>query len=475
MATDLQTYAFPPNFLFGVATAALQIEGGVDADGRGESIWERFCRRPGAIAGGDNPTHACGHYFLWTEDLDWLKRLGVDSYRFSISWPRVLPAGRGAVNAKGLDFYSRLVDGLLERGIKPNVTLYHWDLPQSLEEAGGWLNRDTAQAYADYAAVVARRLGDRVDLWATFNEPQIFVGLGYGEGVHAPGRREGRRSVLQAAHHVLLAHGLGLRAVRAQAKAGATVGIVLCPAPIWPGSGSPEDVAAAERHWRRSNDWWTLPLLGQGYPDDVRVLLGAEAPAEAPGDAALIAGGGLDWLGLNYYAPERVVHDASLGPLEVCRQPPAPGAPMADFPGWEIFAPGLRNLLLQYWRRYRTPLFVSENGTSSLTDRPDPDGVVRDPRRVAYLRDHLIHCRRALDAGVDLRGYYVWSLMDNFEWALGYAQRFGLLHVDYPTLKRTPKESFAWYAALCRRRAFEGPSLPDIRSAFEQTAEAAPA
>jgi beta-glucosidase len=462
----LTHYSFPPDFLFGAATAAAQIEGATQADGRKDSIWETFCRRPGAISDGSSTADACRHYERWREDLDLLQQLGVGSYRFSIAWPRVIPEGRGAVNAAGLDFYERLVDGMLARGIKPNATLYHWDLPQSLQDQGGWLNRDTAAAYQDYAQAVLKRLGDRVDFWATFNEPQVFVHLGYEHGVHAPGLKLGRREVLQAIHHVLLAHGLGLQVIHTHKKPGAQAGIVFAPAPLWPGSDKPQDVAAAERHWRRTNDWWTLPLTQGAYPADVMAQWGADAPQVQAGDMEQIRQP-LDFLGINYYSPERVVDDPSKGPLEVAHGPRPEGALMADFPGWEIFAPGLENLLTQYWRRYRVPLYVTENGTSSVSDAPDAAGRVEDPKRIAYLRDHLIHCLRAIQAGVDLRGYYVWSLMDNFEWGFGYSQRFGLVHIDYADGRRRPKASYRWYQGLCRDRGFEGPELPPIRSAFD--------
>lgn len=459
-------YSFPPGFIFGTATAASQIEGATTADGRKDSIWEAFCRRLGAIADGSDTSLACDHYSRWRSDLALLKELGVDSYRFSIAWPRVIPEGRGAVNERGLDFYSSLVDELLRLGIRPNATLYHWDLPQALEEQGGWLNRDTALAFEAYAEAVLKRLGDRVDFWATFNEPQVFVYLGYEHGVHAPGRKEGRREVLSAIHHVLLAHGRGMQVIRKHAKPGAQAGIVYAAAPIWPGTDKPEDVAAAERHWHRSNDWWMQPLVQGGYPADIAALYGEDAPRLQPEDEATMKQP-LDFLGLNYYSPERIIDDPSLGPLEVARLPIAADAPRTDFPGWEIFPAGLQNHLQQFWRRYKVPLYVTENGASSLSDAPGPDGRVQDPQRLAYVRDHLIHCSRAIANGVDLRGYYVWSLMDNFEWALGYAQRFGIVHVDFKTQQRTPKDSFRWYQQVCRERGFEGPELPEIRSGFD--------
>lgn len=462
-------FAFPDSFIFGAATAAAQIEGATHTDGRGPSIWDAFSAKPGAVAKGETPEQACQHYERWREDLQLIKDLGVQSYRCSIAWPRIIPDGQGSVNAKGLDFYERLIDAVLAAGVKPNVTLYHWDLPQALQDRGGWSSRATVDAYAAYAEAVLRRLGDRVDFWATFNEPQVFIHLGLEHGVHAPGQRLPRAGVLQAIHHVLLAHGAGMQVIRKHSKPGAQAGIVYAPGPIWPASDSAADVAAAERHWRRWNDWWMQPVLTGGYPEEVLRAFGADAPHVEPGDFVQMAQG-LDFVGLNYYTPDRVADEPALAPLEVKHLGPGPDADLPDFPGWENFAPGLQNLITQFWRRYQVPIYVTENGTPVKSDTVGADGKVHDARRIQYLREHLTHCHRALQAGADLRGYYAWSLMDNFEWAFGYDLRFGLVHVDYRTQRRTPKDSYAWYQALCRSKAFEGPEMPDIRSAFEGVA-----
>lgn len=444
---------FPEGFIWGAATAAYQIEGAVHADGRGESIWDRFSHTPGKVDNGDTGDEACRHYEHWKEDFGLLKGLGVGSYRFSIAWPRVIPGGRGGVNEKGLDFYERQVDELLRLGIIPNATLYHWDLPQPLEDKGGWLNRDTAYAYAEYAETVLKRLGDRVKFWATFNEPQIFIGHGYEFGVHAPGRKEGRGSIYQAIHHVMLAHGMGMQAIRRHAPA-SRAGIAMAPAGIWPASETRADLEACARHWEFSNDWWTLPLLTGKYPARVTAWLGDDAPEIEDGDMETI-GQGLDFIGLNYYVPSRTAADAadSRGYKGV----PAPeNAPRPDFPGWEIFGPGLENLVVQFGRHYPSvDLYVTENGTSLYADRPDAEGRVADPRRVDFLARHIAACERAIARGARLKGYYVWSFMDNFEWGLGYKPRFGLLHVDYQSFKRSPKDSYYWYQRLAKSNAFE--------------------
>lgn len=439
----MRDHRFPDGFLWGAATAAYQIEGASSADGRGESVWDRFSHTPGKVANGDTGDNACRHYEHWKADLKLLKELGVGSYRFSIAWPRVIPEGRGAVNGKGLDFYERLVDEMLALGIVPNATLYHWDLPQALEDEGGWLNRGTALAYAGYAEAVLKRLGDRVKMWATFNEPQIFIGHGYEYGVHAPGRKEPRKAIYQAIHHVMLAHGLGMQAIRRYAPA-AKAGIAMAPAGVWPQSQSQADLAAAERHWTFSNDYWTQPLVKGSYPQAVLDWLGADAPVIEPGDMGVI-NQGLDFIGINYYLPARTVADAS-DPRGYKGAPAPDDAPRPDFPGWEIFAPGLENLIVQYGRRYpEQELYVTENGMSVYADQPDAQGRVADPRRVDFLTRHFAAAQRAITRGANLKGYYVWSFMDNFEWALGYQPRFGLVHVDYHSYKRTPKDSYAWY------------------------------
>jgi beta-glucosidase len=439
-------FVFPKGFVWGAATSAFQVEGSVRADGRGASIWDRFTKTPGCIQDGDDADDACRHYDLWRGDLALVKELGLRSYRFSIAWPRVIPGGTGRVNSKGLDFYERLVDTLLEGGIRPAATLYHWDLPQALEDRGGWHLRDTAYAYEEYVRAVLKRLGDRPMQWATFNEPQVFVYLGYGAGRHAPGRRLDAAGLHQTIHHVLLAHGLGMRALR-QLAPGSEAGIVFAPNPIWPASSSAADLEASHRHWQHSNDWWTLPLIKGAYPPGPWADLGRAAPRVEPGDLDVMATR-MDFLGLNYYSPARTQADASCA--HGYRTLPMPAdAERTDFPEFECFPQGLENLLVQFTRRYGPiPLYVTENGMSISS------GDTRDPRRIEYLERHLAACHRAMARGVDLRGYFVWSFMDNFEWAYGNSQRFGLVHVDYKTFKRSPKDSYYWYQRSIRENGF---------------------
>jgi beta-glucosidase len=450
----MQRFDFPPDFVWGSATAAYQIEGATRSDGRGDSVWDAFCRVKGNIADGSSGDEACRHYEFWREDLDLIKALGHQSYRFSVAWPRLQPSGSGAFNAKGFDFYGRLIDGMLERGIKPNCTLYHWDLPSALEDEGGWLNRDTALRYRDYAFEVAKRFGDRVDFWATFNEANIFSLLGYELGVQAPGRREGPKAYRQVIHHVLLAHGLGMQALRANMRRpGAKAGIVLSPATVWPQDKRPETLAAAGRRWQMESDWWMLPMTEGRYPEWPWKRLGAAVPEIRPGDMETMRQP-MDYIGLNYYSPARVVADPA-DPEGWKGVPRSPQAPHPDMPGWEVFAPGMRSLLLQYHRRYHIPIYVTENGMGLKGEVPGPDGVVHDPRRTDFLKRHLAEIRRAMDQGADVRGYYHWSLMDNFEWSFGYTLRFGLVHMDYETYKRTPKDSALWYRDFIKAGSFE--------------------
>ncbi|TDE85607.1 GH1 family beta-glucosidase [Deinococcus sp. S9] len=428
---------FPAGFTFGVATSAYQIEGATSEDGRGPSIWDTFCREPGRIRDGSSGDVACDHYHRWEADLDLIAALGVNAYRFSVAWPRVQPDGRGPVNAAGLDFYERLTDGLLARGIEPHVTLYHWDLPQPLQDTGGWPNRDTAERFAEYSAAVAGRLGDRVRSYATLNEPWCSSILSYEIGEHAPGLRD-RRLALAAAHGLLLGHGLALPELRRQAPH-AAAGIVLNLGPQMPASDRPEDVAAARLADGRFNRWFLEPLLRGEYPRDVWEACSADVPEVREGDLALIAAP-LDFLGVNYYS--RGVLSASGGGV------PA-GAPVTAM-GWEIYPQGLTDLLLRLQADYPSlpPILITENG-AAFTDRLE-DGRVHDPERVRYLQTHLAALRRALDAGVDVRGYFAWSLMDNFEWAYGYEKRFGLVYVDYPTQTRVLKDSGHWYRQFLR-------------------------
>ena len=434
---------FPDDFLWGAATAAYQIEGAWNEDGKGESIWDRFCHTPDHIENDDTGDVACDHYHRWREDVALMQRLGLPAYRFSVSWPRVIPAGRGAVNPPGLDFYDRLVDALLAAGIQPFLTLYHWDLPQALQDRGGWGARDTCGYFADYADRLARRLGDRVRHWATFNEPWVVAFVGHQYGWHAPGLQD-EALTLQVAHHLLVAHGLATQALRA-ADARLQVGIVLNTRPVEPATDLEQDRALADQYWQRNEGWFLDPLLRAEYPPAAWEDYGDRRPAVQPGDMSLIAQP-LDWLGVNYYS-RGVAQEGQL--LD-----PVPGSDYTDM-GWEIHAPALRRLLVRLKRDYPVPpLYITENG-AAFPDQVSPDGRVHDPRRIAYLRDHLIQARLAIADGVDLRGYFVWSLLDNFEWAHGYAKRFGLIYVDYATQQRIVKDSGEWYARVIAHNGVE--------------------
>jgi beta-glucosidase len=435
---------FPDGFRWGVATAAYQVEGAVAEDGRRDSIWDTFCRQPGRIKNGDTGDVACDHYHRWPQDVALMAELGIDAYRFSIAWPRIQPAGTGPANGPGLDFYDRLTDGLLARGITPMPTLYHWDLPQPLEDAGGWLSRDTAARFADYAALTAERLADRIPLWTTLNEPFVVTAFGYALGIHAPGRAL-MLDALPTAHHQLLGHGLAARALRA-AGAGQVAVANNC-SPVWPASDGPADLAAAAAYDTLHNRMFTDPLLLGRYPD-----LGAFGVGEAgldcvrDGDLAVIAAP-IDALGVNYYNPTRVsaLPDSPL-PFQL---EPIPGYPVTAF-GWPVVPAGLTELLTQFAGRYGDalpPVYITENGCSAV-DEPAADGTLDDQPRIRYLDGHLRALADAITAGVDVRGYLTWSLIDNFEWSEGYDQRFGLVHVDFATQARTPRASFAWYRNL---------------------------
>jgi beta-glucosidase len=432
-----------PAPFFGVATAAYQIEGAVAADGRGESIWDRFCRVPGAVAGGDTGDVACDHYRLWRADLDLMAALKIESYRFSIAWPRVQPDGHGPANRRGLDFYRGLVEGLLERGIEPIATLYHWDLPQALQDKGGWGERDTAARFAEYAGLVADALGDVVPHWITHNEPWVVAFLGHAEGIKAPGVRDWPIA-LRAAHHLLLSHGLALRALRARLGDDASVGIALNLAPAFAASDDEADRAAARRMDAYMNRWFLDPLLHGGYPTELHDWLERRVgPWDAVRDGDLDAiSAPLDFLGVNYYRPERVRFDPGAGPLEL-RHVPFDG-PTTTM-GWEIDPDGLRQLLVRLHADYgQLPIFITENG-AAFPDGPVENGCVHDAQRVAFLQRHLDAVREAVQAGVDVRRYCVWSLLDNFEWEHGYEPRFGIVQVDYASQRRTPKDSGLWY------------------------------
>ncbi len=432
---------FPPDFVWGVATSAFQIEGAAFEDGKGESIWDRFCRVPGVIADASNGDVACDHYHRLATDLDLIAGLGVDLYRFSVAWPRVQPLGEGAWNEKGLAFYDRLVDGLLARGLAPHLTLNHWDLPQALQDKGGWESRDTVHRFVDYALGIQRRLGDRLAAITTHNEPWVVAVLGNEEGTFAPGIKS-RRVANQVAHHLLLSHGLALRALRAEG-ATAKLGLVLNMAHQMPLTDSPADHAKARLDDARGRRWYADPVFKGSYPAEVLAELGADAPVIAPGDMEVIATP-LDYLGINYYS--RALSSAA-GPVEA-RDKPYPKTDM----GWEIYPDGLRDLLLTLHREYTLPpTYVTENGGAFPDVDVDAGGRVHDADRTDYLATHINAVGEALAAGVPMAGYMVWSLLDNFEWSSGYAKRFGIVHVDYDTLVRTPKDSGLWYRDLVAR------------------------
>ncbi len=436
---------FPDDFLWGVATSAHQIEGAFAEDGRGESIWDRFEATPGRIADGSDAAVACDHYHRWREDIALMKWLGVGSYRFSIAWPRVLPAGTGAVNTAGLDFYDALVDALLEADIRPFVTLYHWDLPQPLQDAGGWGERRTAEAFVRYTETVTARLGDRVKHWMTHNEPWCIAHLGHEDGEHAPGHRNPAEA-LRAAHHILLSHGWACEAIRRHVP-GAEVGIVLNLSPSVPASPDDADRDAARWFDGFFNRWYLDPLFKGHYPADAiadRIarghLPGTEPDFVRAGDMAAIAAP-LDFLGVNYYG-RNVMRRGVDGRPEQVRM--VPESELTDM-GWEVYPQGLHDLLVRINRDYApAKIYVTENGCA-YADGPDATGRVTDTRRVDFLRAHLNAAHTAIHDGVPLAGYFLWSLMDNFEWAHGYTKRFGIYWVDYETQQRIPKQSAFWY------------------------------
>ena len=434
---------FPPDFAWGAATAAFQIEGATTADGRGESIWDRFANTPGKVRNGDTGDPACDHYHRWEEDLELISSLGLGAYRFSVSWPRVQPSGRGPANQRGLDFYRRLVEGLRARGISPLVTLYHWDLPQTLEDDGGWAARDTAERFAEYAELVFDALGDVVDDWTTHNEPYVTAFLGYALGTKAPGATDWPRA-LRAAHHVLLSHGLVVRAFRDVGRSG-RIGITLDLTVARPGRDRDDDRAAARRLEAHHNGWFLDPVFRGAYPAELLDRYEARfGPLDAiqPQDLMTIAQP-VDFLGVNFYRPSLVVarEDGSvLGLGEV------PLDADVTAMGWPVVPEALTELLVGLKRDYGdVPLLITENG-AAFEDRLDGGDVVEDPRRVAFIESHLAAVEHAIAAGVDVRGYYVWSLLDNFEWEHGYSQRFGIVYVDFETQRRIPKRSALWYS-----------------------------
>ncbi|MFB4317676.1 glycoside hydrolase family 1 protein [Actinomadura sp. 21ATH] len=461
---------FPEGFLWGTATAAYQIEGAVKEDGRGASIWDAFCAEPGRVKNGATGEVACDHYHRWPEDVALMADLGAGAYRFSVAWPRIQPEGRGPADPRGLDFYERLVDALAERGIAPVLTLYHWDLPQALEDGGGWLDRDTAHRFAEYAGLVAGRLGDRVKVWITLNEPFVHMTEGYGIGVHAPGRAL-LLDALPAAHHLLLGHGLAVAALRE--RTGGQIALTNNHSPVWPASGSAADRAAAAAFDALQNRLFADPVLLGRYPD-LSAYGVTELPFVRDGDLAAISAP-LDRLGVNYYSPTRIAAPrAAAAPRpggasvlsEVEDRLEGAGLPFEDVPiegyrttafGWPVVPGGLRELLLRLRDDYGDalpPILITENGCSVRDEPGRPDR-----ERIDFLDGHLRALHQAMEEGVDVRGYFVWSLLDNFEWAEGYEQRFGLVHVDFATLERTPKASFHWLRErLAEQRVSPAPS-----------------
>lgn len=439
------TLTFPENFLWGAATAAYQIEGAWNEDGKGESIWDRFCRRPGNVLNGDHGDVACDHYHRWAEDLALIKHIGLQGYRFSIAWPRILPTGRGAVNAQGLAFYDKLVDELLAAGIRPNATLNHWDYPQALQDAGGWPHRDSAAWFADYARVMFEKLGDRVAFWSTHNEPWCTAFLGYGNGHHAPGLCD-TTAAYQTVHSLLRAHGLAVQAFRASGAKG-QIGIVINPQHYVAASESELDRAARERAYANGVSLFLDPIFKGHYPAHLMEWIGPHAPRVEAGDMETICQP-IDFLGVNYYMTDRVAHNVDGGVLKTRSELISEAGWGRTTMDWGVAPSGLTAMLTDIAAKYGNPaIYVTENGCA-FPETPDANGAFADHARIAYLRQHFLAAHAAIQAGVNLRGYYVWSLMDNFEWAWGYHRRFGLVHVDYATLKRTPKLSAQWYSQV---------------------------
>ncbi len=439
------SFTFPANFVWGVATSSFQIEGAANEDGKGPSIWDEFCRVPNAIADKSNGDVACDHYHRWEEDLNLIASLGVDAYRFSVSWPRVRPGGAEAWNEQGLAFYERLVDGLLECGIKPYLTLNHWDLPAALQAKGGWANRDTVHRFVEYACHVAKRMGDRVAAITTHNEPWVMANLGHETGDFAPGIKN-RKIAMQASHHLLLSHGLAVQALQAQGCK-SNLGIVLNLSPVVPATDTPEDKALAQLKDGKLVRWYMDPLFNKGYPQDVLAYLGEDAPKLQDGDLRDIAAP-MDFLGVNYYSRKVA---SSNGDWNVHKG----GLPFTDM-GWEIYPEGLSELLLRLNRDYALPpIYITENGAAfkdAITDEK-----IHDIQRANFIARHIDAVVEVMAKGVSIKGYMVWSLLDNFEWASGYEKRFGIIHVDYATQKRTLKDSAHWYRDfLLRMKAGQG-------------------
>src|SRR6266566_2334566 len=459
---------FPVDFLWGAASSAYQVEGATHEDGRGMSIWDRFVTIPGAVYQGQTADIATNHYHRMEEDVALMARLGLNAYRFSIAWPRILPEGTGVVNEKGLDFYDRLVDALLARGINPLATLHHWDLPVALQDRGGWLQRETAYAFADYAEVVAQRLGDRVKWWLTHNEPWCIAYLGYGLGIHAPGKRDAQMAVV-VGHHVLLSHGLAVSRLRAHTHVPAQIGIAIDFYPVYAADNRPETLSGVEQADAFRNRWFLDPIFRANYPEHLFENMGVVPPPIKDGDFGIIAAP-IDFLGVNYYSRMMVrglagTHKAA-GAQETLpqaqpgssskNQPPVadryeavervPGSSYTEM-GWEIYPRGLADILTRIYRDYEPKMMLVTESGAAFDDRWDGNNHVNDWQRVYYLREHVAMIAQTIGQGVPVNGYFVWSLMDNFEWAEGYSKRFGMVYVDYPSQRRIVKDSGYWYAS----------------------------
>jgi beta-glucosidase len=441
--------ALPADFVWGAATASFQIEGATHEDGRGESVWDRFCATPGKVRNGDTGVVACDFYHRYREDIRLMRELGIDGFRFSVAWPRVLPQGRGAVNAKGLDFYDRLVDELLGNGITPFLTLFHWDTPQALEDAGGWPVRDTVDAFGEYVTAVAERLGDRVRHWITHNEPWVVSWVGYGWGHHAPGRTSDA-DALATAHHLLLSHGRAVEILRS-ASPGSQVGITLNLDQVYAESSTTEDQAAAAWVDGFHNRWFLDPIFKGSYPEDMLETWVEIAPPVQDGDLKTISAP-IDFLGVNNYTSPLVAAAPDGGRSQIVRREDVDRTDM----GWEVVPDGLRDLLLRLTRDYAPKaIYVTENG-AAYGDVRGHDGRVEDPERQAYFEGYIAAAAEAVAEGAPLQGYFAWSLLDNFEWAWGYWKRFGLVYVDYPTLERVPKGTFYWFRDLIAAQRAQG-------------------
>jgi len=438
--------SFPKNFVWGTATASYQVEGGAFDDGKGPSVWDMFCRQPGKIFEGNTGDVSCDHYHKYKEDARLMGQIGLKGYRFSISWPRVIPDGTGKVNAKGLAFYDRLVDALLENGVQPWVTLFHWDYPYALYNRGGWLNRDSSDWFAEYTKVIVEKLSDRVTHWMTLNEPQVFIDAGHRIGRHAPGLQLSLADLLLAAHNTLLSHGKAVQVIRSRAKAKPTIGAAPVGVTSFPASDTPRDIEAARRRMFSitqkdfgNNTWFADPMVWGNYPEDGLALFGNDVPAFPAGDMKTICQP-LDFWGANVYQGQ-VVRASGKSGYEL---PAVDEGPALTTMGWRMTPPAL------YWgprflyERYKLPIVITENGTA-VCEWPSLDGKVHDSQRIDFLNRYLREVKRAIDDGVKINGYFLWTLMDNFEWAHGYSQRFGIIYVDFATKKRILKDSALWY------------------------------